>query len=213
MNRNRVQAFVMQLRETAVPSSVTIITVAGALTFCLTIVLTVFGITFFSIFVWVWISVLALLAGWIIKGCIRLHRSINTYRAEMLEQLEGKTHQFSSLVEKLNSFLVTIERIPPEQWHLITKKGTKLLSASKKIVVTLSERLDLVNQLMTDGTVESLTQASKLFECALVFRTSSFDVVLDEDTISHLEPRDWEPTIELLSRELATELKVFKRAA
>lgn len=213
MNKNRVQAFIMQLRQAAVPPSLMIITAAGGLAFCLTIILKVVGVSFYSILFWVWISALALIVGWIIKSCIRLNRSINKYRAELMEQLEEKNDKLCALVKKLNSSLVALEKIPPEQWHLITKKGTKILSFTKRLVVTLGERLDNVHQLIEAGDVESLTQASKLFENTLEFRTTSFDVVLDEHTISRLESKDWEPTIELLCRELAAELKIFKRAA
>lgn len=161
-----------------------------------TIVLVGIGLVFLGFF------------GFIIFSALRVQLSIRQNCSQLKEQILTRVHQIEVTLDELTGLVEKFDKLPIEQWHLISQRGTKFLNSAKNILKLLKERLSEVRELSSNGELISLTEASQLLDNRVEFGDDQVETIVNEEKIPALEPEEWEPTIRLLCKELETEFRM-----
>lgn len=181
----------------------------GALTCCL-ILLSLFLIyspsfNFRSFLHWSVVFFFGLVFIGIAITFIRVQRAEKRDSNQLREQVLTKVYYLQNLLQALADLVVKFDKIPLEQWHLVSPKGTKLLSSAKTVLHLAEERLKEVKKLSSNEESENVAEAFELLLEKLEFESGSCDMVVSEDSIPALELDDWEPTIRTLCKGLEAE--------
>jgi len=145
----------------------------------------------------------------ILSSAIRVQVSIRQNCKQLQEQILTKVHQIEVALNDLTGLVEKFDKIPIEQWHLISQRGTKFLNSAKNIGKLLKDRMDEVRELSNNGELISLTEASQLLDSSIEFGDDQVEAIVNEEKIPALEPEEWEPTIRLFCKELETEFRAF----